>query len=105
MSASERILLVGTLAVGLFVSLFLGLLLGAGCGENGNPAIDGTGICGAMSPGTGWWAAVLGPSALLLASQLIPLFRRHALIPVTCVVLAMSAFWAYILADASGNLG
>ena len=55
-------LLVGSLAVGLFfISLFLGMLLGAGCGENGNPAIEGTGVCGAMSAGdTGWWRSFSG---------------------------------------------
>ena len=90
----------------LRILMFVGMLLGAGCGENGNPAIEGTGVCGAMSAGdTGWWAVVLGPSALLVASQLIPPLRRHLFVPAICVVVAMSAFWTYILADATGNLG
>jgi hypothetical protein len=98
----SRWLLLGTAAVGLFfLSLFL---LGAGCGESGNP--ESTGLCKSMpAGGPSWWAAVIGPSALLVASQLIPWFRRHALVPLICVILAGIVFWTYVLADASGNLG
>jgi hypothetical protein len=104
-NASDRRLLVGTIAVGLFfVSFFPAALLGVGCGESGNP--EPTGLCSSMpAGGLRWWAAVLGPSALLMASQLIPLFRRYFLVPVISVVAAGGAFWTYVLADASGNLG
>ena len=55
---------------------------------------------GLPAGGIGWWTAVLAPSALVMGSQLIPLFRRYFLVPMICVVLAGS-----VLADASGNLG
>ena len=105
MTDDSRWLLVGTAAVGLFfLSLFPALLLGVGCGESGNP--EPAGLCKSMpAGGVRWWAAVVGPSALLVASQLIPLFRRHVLVPLTCVILAGMVFWTYVLADATGNLG
>ena len=105
---TDRWPVIRTLAVGLFfASLVPAVLLGVGCAESGDAAVGGTGFCRTLRAwdSAAWWAAVFGPSALLLASQLIPLFRRHLLVPAICVVVAMSAFWGYILADATGNLG
>ncbi len=77
-----------------FVTVFLGLLTIAGCSE----IRDGEGACEAVTASSPtWFAAVLWPSALFAASQLVPWARSHSVAAAVAAVLLAAAFWTYVL--------
>jgi hypothetical protein len=44
-----------------------------------------------------WWTAVLWPAAILVASQLVPVLRRHAAVVATSIALLAGAFWLTVV--------
>jgi hypothetical protein len=81
------------------VGLVLGLGMVVSCSENVSPYTTRGDVCGSFQGENGyrWWLAVLGPPLLLLLSQAVPWFRRHAVIAATTIALGMGAFWTYVL--------
>jgi hypothetical protein len=103
-TAPLRGALISGLALALaFAGLFLGLMFVVGCSENLRPGTDRTRVCDSMQGDNGyrWWLAVLTPALVLLLSQAVPWFRRHAVITATSIALVMGAFWAYVLVAVS----
>ncbi len=95
-------------AIGLVVvGLALGLMLVVGCSENLHPNTDRARMCDTMQGRSGftWWFAVLCPALVLLASQVVPWFRRHALLTAVSILVVTVAGWSYVLLIVSSNIG
>jgi hypothetical protein len=77
-----------------FVTLLLGMLTIAACSE-----YTGSGsTCGPVTDSTlRWFAAVLWPTALFAAGQILPWARSQSMAAAVVTVLLAAAFWAYVL--------
>jgi hypothetical protein len=84
-----------------FVAVGLGVGSIAACSESSSLATTGETACEVVTSSTlSWFVAVLWPSALFAATQLVPWARRHSLPIAIATTFLTILFWAYVFTTA-----
>ena len=106
MSASLNIGLTLALAV---VGLALGSYVALGCSENLHPGTTRATVCRGLGFGgrgseLRYWLTLFAPAGLFVATQFVPLFRRHSWLVAGVIALMATAFWLPLIMIVSSNL-